>query len=68
LAYQLKIGSVGEQVFDPLPMGLGMPQRLRDLEVPWEDFPAIARLTLQDGACPNNPVPVNSPSGEERFH
>jgi maleylacetate reductase len=49
------------RVVDEFILGLGMPHRLRDLEVPREDFPEIARLTLQDGAGRNNPVPVTSP-------
>jgi alcohol dehydrogenase class IV len=39
---------------------LGMPHRLRDLEVLWEDFPEIGWLILQDDSGPNNPEPVNS--------
>jgi maleylacetate reductase len=49
------------RVVDEFILGLGMPHRLRDLEVPKEDFPEIARLTLQDGAGRNNPMPITGP-------
>lgn len=39
-------------------LGLGMPHRLRELEVPREDFPDIAELVLGDGGCRTNPVPI----------
>jgi alcohol dehydrogenase class IV len=48
------------RVVDEFILVLGMPHRLRDLEVPKEDFPEIARLTLQDGAGRNNPMPVTN--------
>ena len=41
---------------DELILGLGMPHRLRDLEVPKEDFADIAQLTLGEGGCRSNPV------------
>jgi len=41
---------------------LGMPAKLRDLEVvPRADFPVIAELTLQDGGCGANAVLVEHP-------
>ena len=43
---------------DEFILGLGMPHRLRDLEIPREDFSAIAELTLGDGGCRSNPVPI----------
>ena len=46
------------RVVDEFIMGLGMPHRLRDLEVPREDFSEIAELTLRDGAGRNNPVAI----------
>jgi alcohol dehydrogenase class IV len=39
-------------------VGLGMPHRIRELEVPREDLPAIAELTLEDGGTQNNPMPI----------
>ncbi|MCH8745819.1 MAG: iron-containing alcohol dehydrogenase, partial [Chloroflexi bacterium] len=48
------------QVVDEFIMGLGMPHRLRDLEIPKEDFDQIAELTLRDGAGRNNPVPITT--------
>jgi alcohol dehydrogenase len=48
------------RVVDEFIMGLGMPHRLRDLEVPREDFAEIAELTLRDGAGRNNPVAITT--------
>ena len=48
------------RVVDEFIMGLGMPHRLRDLEVPKEDFSEIAELTLRDGAGRNNPVAITT--------
>jgi alcohol dehydrogenase len=48
------------RVVDEFIMGLGMPHRLRDLEVPREDFSEIAELTLRDGAGRNNPVAITT--------
>ena len=39
-------------------LDLGMPHRLRELEVPRADFPVIAQLTLVDGSCLTNPIPI----------
>ncbi len=49
-------------VVDEFIMELGMPHRLRELEIPQEDLPEIARLTLEDGPSRNNPVQVTSPN------
>ena len=48
-------------VVDEFIMDLGMPHRLRELEIPQEDLPEIARLTLEDGPSRNNPVQVGGP-------
>ena len=48
-------------VVDDFIMELGMPHRLRELEIPQADLPEIARLTLEDGPSRNNPVQVSSP-------
>ena len=48
------------RVVDEFIMALGMPHRLRDLEVPKEDFTEIAELTLRDGAGRNNPVTITT--------
>ena len=48
-------------VVDEFIMDLGMPHRLRELEIPHEDLPEIARLTLEDGPSRNNPVQVTGP-------
>ena len=45
---------------DDFILGLGMPHRIRDLEVPREDLPVIAELTLQDGGSGNNAIPITS--------
>ena len=39
-------------------LDLGMPHRLRNLGVPRGDFPDIAQLTIGDGGCLTNPVPI----------
>jgi lactaldehyde reductase len=46
---------------DDFILGLGMPHRLRELEVPREDLPAIAQLVLADGGSRANPIPVTQP-------
>ena len=43
---------------DDFIMGLGMPHRLRELEIPREDLPSIAEETLQDRGAQNNAIPV----------
>ena len=48
------------RVVDEFIMGLGMPHRLRELEVPREDLAEIAELTLGDGGSRNNPVSVTT--------
>ena len=47
---------------DEFILGLGMPHRLRELEIPEEDLPDIADLVLTDGGCRNNPVPITEAS------
>ena len=49
------------RVVDEFILGLGMPHRLREMEIPREDLPAIAELTLADGPSRNNPVLVERP-------
>ena len=39
-------------------VGMGMPHRIRDLEIPEEDLPAIAEEVLKDGGCRTNAVPI----------
>ena len=48
------------QVVDDFILGLGMPHRLRELEMPMDDLREIAELTMEDGAGRNNPVPITS--------
>ncbi len=45
---------------DDFVLGMGMPHRLRELEIPEEDLPEIAELVLTDGGCRSNPVPITS--------
>ena len=45
---------------DDLIVGLGMPHRLRELEIPREDLPVIAEMTLGDGGARNNAIPMTS--------
>ena len=45
---------------DDLVLGLGMPHRIRDLEIPKEDLPAIAEDVLGDGGCRTNPIPITT--------
>ena len=49
------------QVVDEFVMELGMPHRLRELEIPQEDLLTIAEMTLEDGPSRNNPVQVTRP-------
>ena len=39
-------------------LGLGMPHRLRELEIPEEDLQDIAELVLTDRGCRTNAVPI----------
>ena len=41
-------------------LSLGMPHRIRELEIPREDLPSIAELTLQDGGTRSNPIPITT--------
>ena len=43
---------------DDFILGLGMPHRLRELEIPEEDLPEIADLVLTDRGCRTNAVAV----------
>ena len=43
---------------DDFILGLGMPHRLRELEIPEEDLPEIADLVLTDGGCGNNAIAI----------
>lgn len=45
---------------DDFIMGMGMPHRLRELEIPEEDLPKIAELVLTDGGIRNNPIYITS--------
>ncbi len=45
---------------DDLVMGLGMPHRLRELEIPKEDLPAIAEEVLGDNGCRTNPIRITT--------
>ncbi len=45
---------------DNLVLGLGMPHRMRDLEIPREDLPAIAEDVLGDGGCRTNPIRITT--------
>jgi maleylacetate reductase len=45
---------------DDFIVGLGMPHRLRELEIPREDLPIIAEMTLGDGATQNNAIQMTS--------
>ena len=41
-------------------LSMGMPHRIRELEIPEGDLPEIAQLVLTDGGCRNNPIPITS--------
>ena len=45
---------------DDFIMGMGMPHRLRELEIPEEDLPKIAELVLTDGGTRSNPIPITT--------
>ena len=45
---------------DDFIMGMGMPHRLRELEIPEEDLPKIAELVLTDGGTRSNPIYITS--------
>lgn len=45
---------------DEFILGMGLPHRIRELEIPEEDLPEIAELVLTDGGCRNNPIPITS--------
>jgi alcohol dehydrogenase class IV len=46
------------RAIDAFILGLGMPHRIRELEVPQDDLRAIAEATIQDGGCRTNPIPI----------
>jgi len=45
---------------DDFIMGMGMPHRLRELEIPEEDLPKIAEFVLTDGGTRSNPIYITS--------
>ncbi len=45
---------------DDFILGLGMPHRIRELEIPEADLPKIAELVLTDGGRHSNAIPINS--------
>ena len=45
---------------DDFIIGMGMPHRLRELEIPEEDLPKIAELVLTDGGTRSNPIYITS--------
>ena len=45
---------------DDFIMGMGMPHRLRELEIPEEDLPKIAELVLTDGGTRSTPIYITS--------
>ena len=45
---------------DALVLGMGMPHRIRELEILEEDLPIIAAETLGDGGARNNAIPMTS--------
>ena len=47
---------------DDFILELGMPHRLRELEIPEDDLPEIADLVLTDRSCRSNAIPITEPS------
>ena len=45
---------------DDFILRLGMPHRIRELEIPEADLPKIAELVLTDGGCRNNAIPITT--------
>ena len=45
---------------DDFILGLGMPHRIRELEIPEADLPMIAELVLADGGCRSNAIPITT--------
>ena len=45
---------------DDFVIGMGLPHRIRELEIPEEDLTTIAELVLTDGGCLTNPIPITS--------
>ncbi len=56
-AAELAAGAVDDFI-----LGLGMPHRLRELEIPEDDLPDIAELVLTDGGCRSNAIPITDAS------
>ena len=46
---------------DDLILGMGMPHRLRELEIPREDLPIIAEEVLHDRPAQTNAIPMTKP-------
>jgi len=51
---------VAARAVDDFIIGMGMPHRLRELEIPEEDLPKIAELVLTDGGTRSNPIHITS--------
>ena len=49
---------LASQAVDEFIIRLGMPHRLRELEIPEEDLTEIAELVLDDRGCRTNPVQI----------
>ena len=49
---------VAARAVDDFIVGLGMPHRLRDLEISERDLPDIAAQTLSDRGCRSNAIPI----------
>ncbi len=45
---------------DEFIVGMGLPHRVRELEIPEEDLPAIAAEVLEDGGCRTNAIPITT--------
>ena len=45
---------------DDFILGMGLPHRIRELEIPEADLPEIAELVLTDGGTRSNPIPITS--------
>ena len=47
---------------DEFILGLGMPHRMRELEIPEDDLPEIADLVLEDRGCRTNAIQITEAS------
>ena len=45
---------------DEFIVGMGLPHRVRELEIQEEDLPAIAAEVLGDGGCRTNAIPITT--------